>query len=103
MDGVGLPEALLDAANFAMDIDIDVATGRDTTFVQNRCAGLHRLLRIKHRWQWLIVDLQQPARFFRGTLGFGDDGRDPLANEADDIVEDVGVVRVHKVIFMGCR
>ena len=37
------------------------------------------------------------------SLGFGNASRDPLADEAHDIVEDVGVVRVDQMILMRRR
>ncbi len=58
---------------------------------------------IEHRGKQLVLDLEQATSLFRGALGFGHDGRHPLADEADDIVEDVGIVGIDEVILVGCR
>ncbi len=103
VDGVGLGEALLDAAELAVNVDIDVVAIGDALFVQDRRARLHGGFGIEHRRQKLVLDLEQAAGFFRGGFGFGDHGGDPLADEADDIVEHVGVVGIDQMILVGRR
>ena len=84
-----------------MNVDIDVVSNRPTLFVvQDRRARRHRRFRVEHCRQDLVVDLEQAAGGFRGAFGFGHDGRHALADEADDIVEHVGVVGVDEVILM---
>ena len=94
-------EALLDAADLAVDVDIDIVAEGDALFVQERRARLHRRFRVEHRRQELVVDLEQAAGRFGGGFGFRDDGGDPLADEADDVVEHVGVVGIDEVILVG--
>ena len=101
VDGVGFLEALLDTAELAVNIDIDVVAEGHALVVQDRRAGLHGGFRVEHRWQELILHLEQAARFLRDALGLGHHGGDPLTDEADDIVEHVSVVGVDQVILMG--
>ena len=65
--------------------------------------GRHGRLRIEHRGKKLVIDLEQPARFFRGALGFGHNGGNALADETDDIVEHVGIVGIDEVILVRRR
>ena len=53
--------------------------------------------------QQLVLDLEQPAGFLGGGLGLGDHGGDPLADEAHDIVEHIGVVGIDQMILMRRR
>ena len=87
-------EALLHTANLALDVDIDIVALGDALVVQDRCIGAMAATGSKTGGQQLVIDLEQAARRFGGALGLGHDGRYPLADEAHDIVEDVGVVRV---------
>ena len=54
-----------------------------------------RLRWIDHRRKDVVVDLEAAAAFFGGSLGLRDHGRHLLPDEADDIVEHAGIVRVH--------
>ncbi len=101
VDGVGLAETLLDIAELAMDVDIDIVAKGHALVVQDRRARLHGQLRIEHRGQKLVLDFEQAAGLLRGRLGFGCHRRDPLTDEAHDIVEHVGVVRIDHVILVG--
>ena len=65
--------------------------------VKHGRAGRDRLRGIDHRRQDFVFDLQPAAAFLGGGLGLGDDGGDLLPDEADDIVEHAGVVRIHPV------
>ena len=65
--------------------------------VDHRRARRDRLLGIDHRRQDFVVDLEPPAAFLGGGLGLGDHGGDLLPDEADDVVEHAGVVRIHPV------
>ena len=42
----------------------------------------------------------QPAGLFGGGLGFGDDRRDALTDEAHHIVENIGVVGIDQMILV---
>ena len=103
MHGVGLGEALRDIAEFAMNVDIDVVAIGNAFLVQDRRPGFHGELRIEDRRQQLIVDLEQAAGLLCRGLGFGHHGGDPLADEADDVVEHVGVVWIDEMVLMRCR
>ena len=101
VDGVGLGEAMLDIADLAMDVDIDIVAKGDALIVQDRRGGLHGRFRVEHRRQKLVVHFEQPARFLGGAFGLGHHRRHPLADEAHDIVEHVGVVGIDHVILVG--
>src|SRR5262245_61596342 len=61
VNGVGL-EALLDIAELAMNIDIDiVAEGDALLFMQDRRSRLHGELRVEYRGQKLVLDLELPG------------------------------------------
>ena len=51
-------------------------------FVDQRRAGLQRLLHVEDRRQLLVVDLDLGGRLARGALALGDDRDDLLALEA---------------------
>ena len=76
---------------------------RALVVVQQRRAGLHRLLRIEHRRQHLVVDLEPAAAFLGGGFAVGDDGGDPLADEAHDVVEHPRVVGIDQSRSRGAR
>ena len=104
VDGVGVLEALLDAAELAVNVDIDIVEKSDALLlVQDGRARLHGHFRIEHGRQQLVLDLEQPAGRFRRAFGFGHHRGDPLPDEAHDIVEHVGVVGIDQVIFMRRR
>ena len=103
VDGVGLLEALLDIAELAMNVDIDVVAEGHALVVQDWRVRLHGQFRIEHRRQQLVFDLQRPAGRFRRGFGLGRHRRDPLADEAHDIVEHVGVVGIDQVILVRRR
>ena len=72
-----------------------------TSFVvEDRGARQHRLFGIEHGGQNFVIHLGYAAALFRGCFGLGDDGGDPLADEAHDVVEHVGVVGVDQVIVV---
>ncbi|MGY4357638.1 hypothetical protein ACVW0J_004131 [Bradyrhizobium sp. i1.7.7] len=71
--------------------------------MNDRCTRRHRLLRIDQRRQDFVIDLQPPARLLGGGLALGDDGGDLLADEADDVIEDAGILRIHPVLLMPRR
>ncbi len=96
-------EAVLDVAELAVNVDIDVVAEGDALLVQDRRARRHGRFRIEHGGQQLVLDLEQAAAFLRGALGLGHHGGDPLADEADDVVEHVGVVGIDQVILVRRR
>src|SRR3546814_19395506 len=49
------------------------------------------------------LDLHLPTAFFRSDDGVGEDGHYTLTHEPHDVVENVGVVRIDKVVGMYCR
>ena len=105
VNGVGFLEARLHAADLAVNVDVHVGLGPHparlaAAVVQHRRGGFHRLLRIEHRRQELVVHFDQPARFLGGAFGFGDDRGETLAHEAHDVVENVRVVGVDEVILV---
>ena len=104
VNGVGFLETLLDIAELAMDIDIDiVAEGDALLFMQDRRARLHGEFRVEYRGEKLVLDLEQPAGFFRRALGLRHDRGHPLTDEAHDIVEHVGVVGIDQMILVRGR
>ena len=103
VDDVSLLEALLDAAELAVDVDIDVVVKRDTPIVEDRRPGRHGRLRIEYRGKQLVIDLEQPARFFRDAFGFGHNGCNTLPDETNDVVQNVGIVGIDEVIFVRRR
>ncbi len=108
VDRVGLAEALLDAADLAVQLEKDVLLGMHRArelalIVQLRRAGPHRFLGIEDGRQNLVLDLEFAAAFFRGGLGIGNDGGDALPDEARDVVEHVGIVGIDAIIFVNRR
>ena len=105
----GLRQRGGDIAEFAMDFRDDVARrigdpmGRRLVAVDDRRARCDRLRGIDHRGQDFIIDREPTTAFFGGGLGVGDHGGDLLPDEADDLVEHFGVVRVHPVLLMPRR
>jgi hypothetical protein len=99
----GLRQRSRDIAEFAMDFGHDIAARvRNAVFgclvtVQHGGIRCDRGVRIDHRRQDFILNLEPAAAFLGGGFGFGDDRRDLLPDEADDIVEHTGIVRVHPV------
>ncbi len=55
---------------------------------------------VEHRGKHLVVHHEPPAAFLRGGFAVGDDGGDPLAGKAHDVVEDDGVVGVVAVMLV---
>ena len=103
MDSVSRLETLGDAAELAVNVDVDVVVEGDASVVQHRRSRRHRGLGIEYGGKQLVFYVEQPAGCFRGGLGLGDNGGDPLPDEADDIVEDVGIVGIDEMILVGCR
>ena len=66
-------------------------------------ARRHRLLGIDQRRQNLVVDLQPAAGLLGCAFTVRNDGGDLLADEADDIVEDAGVLGIHPVLLVPRR
>ena len=101
--GVGSLEAVRHAADLAVDVDEDVAFLGAALVVQDRRVRRHRGDRIEHRRQDLVADVEQPAGVVGGGLGLGDHRGDALADEAHDVVEHVGVVRIDQMVLVGRR
>ena len=98
--GIGGLEAVRHAADLAVDVDKDVALFLASLVVEDRRFGFHCRDRIEHRRQYFVGDVEQAAGPFGGGLALGDDGGDPLADEAHDVVENVGVVGVDQMVFV---
>ena len=102
----GLRQRGGDIAVFAVGFRHDVALRvgdpllRRLVAVNEGRARRDRLRRIDHRRQNIVVDLEAAAAFLGGGLGLRDHGGDLLSDEADDIVEHAGVVRVHPGLFV---
>ena len=82
-DHVGLGEACVDVTQLVLEGSGDVgglALELDEV-VQDRRAGLHRLLDVDHEGQHLVFDLDQLAGFRRDLLGGGGDGGDRMAGK----------------------
>src|SRR5262249_59105121 len=86
VDDVGRLEAVLDVADLAVDIDVDVALGLATLPVEPGRARLHGQLRIEDGGQQLVLHLQRAAPRLRRSYAVCPDGGDPLAHEADAAV-----------------
>ena len=98
--GVGLGEAFVHTAELPVNIDIDVVAIGDALVVQDRRVRFHGGFRVEHGRQQLVIDFELPAAFFGRGLGFRHDGGNALADEADHIVEEVGVVGIDEMILM---
>ena len=57
---------------------------------------------VEHGGQRFVVDRERADAGGGGGFGLGDDGGDPLAHEANDVVEDVGVVGIGEMVLMQC-
>ncbi len=101
MHHIGGGEPVRRVAHLAVDVGIDVAVLRNPLLVQDRRIRPHRRLRIEHRRQYFVLHVEQPAGRLRRRLGLGDDGRDPLTDESDDVVEHIGVVRIDEMVLVG--
>ena len=75
-----------------------IADERVVRAVQLRGAVGHRFLRVEHRGQHLVLDDDSAAALLGGSDRVGEHGDHPLADEAHDVVEDVGVVGVDEVV-----
>ena len=99
---VGLGESGLDVADLTVELEQDVVHGildeRVVGAVQLRRAVGHRLLRVEHRGQHLVLDDDLAAALLGGADGVGEHGHHPLADEAHDVVEDVRVVGIDEVV-----
>ena len=77
-----------------------VDAGLRTLVVKDRCARLHRCFRIEHGRKDFVVDTELAATGFGGGFALGHHGSDALADEADDPVQDRGVVGIDASILM---
>ncbi len=107
MDQVGLGEPGVDITDVGVDLEQDVAGGiageRIVRAVQLWRALGHRLFGVEHRRQHLVVDVDPAAALLRRGDRVGQDGDDALADEADRVVEDEGVVRIDQVVGVDGR
>ena len=71
--------------------------------MQERRPGRHRLFGLEDRGKKLVLDLKQTACLFSGAHGLGDNGGNALSDKANNIVKNVGIVGIDKVIFVGRR
>ena len=72
----------------------DAGSGRVLVPVDGGGPGEHGALRGEDGLQELVVNLEGQHAGFRRRHGLGDDGGDPLSDEAHHVVEHPGVVRV---------
>ena len=97
----------VDIADLAVQLEQDVVLGildeRVVRAVQLRRAVGHRLFRVEHRGQHLVFDDDLAAALLGGADRVGQHGHHPLADEAHDVVEDVGVVGVDEVVGVDRR
>ena len=102
----GLGKGAGDIAVFSMRFRHDVALRigypllRRLVAVNHGRALFDRLRRIDHRGQNVVFDLEAAAAFLGGGFGLCDHSGDLLPDEADDIVQHAGIVRVHPVFLV---
>jgi len=97
-DQVGLAEAFLDVAEFFEDVAGDIARGvvdpgGIRLVVDDGRAGFNGIFDLQDGRKHFVLDLDEAASLFRDGARFGRDGGDAIADEADLVVEEVGVVR----------
>ena len=102
---VGLGKAFVDIADMAVDLGHDISlwvvdAGLRPLVVEDRRAGLHRGFRIEHRRKQFVIDLELAATGFGGCLAFGNHRSDPLADEADDVIQHGGVIGIAAFILV---
>ncbi len=107
MDHVGRGEARVDVADVRVDLQqevVDVVAGeRVLRAVQLRCPVGHGLLGVEDRRQHLVLHGHLPAALLGRPDRVGEHRGDALADEADRVVEDVGVVRIDEVVGVDRR
>ena len=83
------------AVHLARDIVERIAYARFRPLVvDQRRAVFHRVFRLEHRRQDVVVDLELAAAFFRRRFAVGHNRRDPLADEAHHVVEHQRIVGI---------
>src|ERR1700730_1515082 len=100
MNGVGCREPFLDAANLTMDFGIDITLRLAPFMVEDRGIRLHRDRRVENRGQNFVIHPDFATGGFCSSFALSNDRNDPLAHEANEVVENVGVVGVDQVILM---
>src|SRR5262249_59625804 len=100
---VGGLESFFDVAHLTVDVDVDVAARLAALSVEHRRPRLHGQLRIEDGGQQLVLDLEGATPCLGRADAVRQHGGHPLAHEADDVVEDVGVVRIYQMIFVSGR
>lgn len=100
VDDVGVGEAVRDGADLAVHFAGDVVLHAGDphlgalALVDDGGAGGHRLLRVGDVRELFVDDFHPAAAFLGGLFAVGDHGGDALADVADGVVEDAGVVGV---------
>ena len=102
---VGFGKALLDIADMAVDLGHDIAprvvdAGFRPLVVEDRRAGLHRGFWIEYGRKQVVIDLELAATGFGGCLAFGNHRSDALADEADDVIQNGGVIGIAAFILV---
>lgn len=105
VDDVRLRIALLHVAEGVVDLSAHVVLGAEdprlrALVVQDGGAREHGLLRVDHVRELLVRHDHATAALLGLLLAVGDDGRHPLADEADHVVQDPGVHRVLGGVLM---
>src|SRR4029077_15633428 len=100
VNGVGCREPILNAADLAMDFGIDITLRLVPFVVEDRSIRLHSDHRVENRGQNFVIHPDFATGGFCSRFALGNDRNDPLAYEANDVVENIGVVGVDQVILM---
>src|ERR1700683_1511432 len=94
VNSVGCREPSLNAADLAVDFGIDISLRLALFMVEDRGIRFHRLLRVEHLGQNLVLHPDFAAGRFCSGFDLGSDRNHPLAHEANDVVENIGVVGI---------
>src|ERR1700741_5075597 len=100
VNGVGGCEPILNAADLATDFSKDITLRLAPFMVKDRGVRLHRQLRVENRGENFIVYPHFSTGGFGNGFAFGNDRHDPLAHEANDVVQNISVVGIDQMVLM---